>query len=90
QVRGYDLLLTDLEMPRLHGYELIARIRRTPALAELPILVLTSRTAEQSREQALARGAGGFLPKPINRRLVLEHVRELLPDPSSREGSKPV
>jgi chemosensory pili system protein ChpA (sensor histidine kinase/response regulator) len=81
QVRGYDLLLTDLEMPRLHGYELIARCRRSQALAELPILVLTSRTAEQNRQIALRKGANGFLAKPINRRLILEAIHQLVGGP---------
>jgi chemosensory pili system protein ChpA (sensor histidine kinase/response regulator) len=78
QLRSYDLLVTDLEMPRLHGHELIARCRSTPALRGLPIVVLTSRTAERSREAALHKGASGFIAKPINRRVVLEHIRSLL------------
>ena len=78
QVRSYDLLLTDLEMPRLHGHDLIARCRRGGPLASLPILVLTSRTAEGNRERSLRLGANDFLPKPINRRLVLEQVRRLV------------
>lgn len=85
QLRAYDLLLTDLEMPRLHGYELIARCRRTPALEKMPILVLTSRTAERNRKVALERGADGFLAKPINRRIVLRQIEDLLqkPEPHS-------
>ena len=78
QLRSYDLLMTDLEMPRLHGYDLIAKCRGATALAGLPIIVLTSRTAERNREAALKRGATDFIAKPINRRVVLEHVRALL------------
>jgi chemosensory pili system protein ChpA (sensor histidine kinase/response regulator) len=78
QRRSYDLLMTDLEMPRLHGYDLIAKCRGAAALASLPIIVLTSRTAERNREAALQRGASDFIAKPINRRVVLEHVRTLL------------
>jgi chemosensory pili system protein ChpA (sensor histidine kinase/response regulator) len=78
QLRGYDLLLTDLEMPRLHGYELIAKCRKTQALAQMPILVLTSRTAEQNRLVSLEHGADGFLSKPINRRLVLQQLEEVM------------
>jgi chemotaxis protein histidine kinase CheA/ActR/RegA family two-component response regulator len=78
QLRCYDLLVTDLEMPRLHGYELIARCRESSALARMPIVVLTSRTAELNREGALARGASAFIAKPVNRRLVLQHVHAAL------------
>jgi len=81
QLRSYDLLLTDLEMPRFHGYELIAKCRRSPGLQNLPILVLTSRTAEQNRKVAMARGADGFLAKPINRRLVLQQIGYYIQNP---------
>ena len=77
QTEHYDLLLTDLEMPRLHGYELIARCRSSSRFAQLPILVLSSRSASRNQQQAMARGASGFLAKPIHRALVLQKVREL-------------
>lgn len=83
QLRAYALLLTDLEMPRLHGYELIAKCRRSPALKEMPILVLTSRTAQRNRKVALERGADGFLAKPINRRIVLRQIEDLLQKPEA-------
>ena len=79
QLRAYDLLVTDLEMPRLHGYELLARCRSTPGLlAAMPILVLTSRTAERNRQTALERGASAFIAKPINRRVLVEQIELLL------------
>jgi chemosensory pili system protein ChpA (sensor histidine kinase/response regulator) len=76
QMRSYDVLITDLEMPRMHGFELIAKCRRTSGFESLPILVLTSRTAAESRELSLKKGATSFLPKPINRRVLLKWVRE--------------
>jgi chemosensory pili system protein ChpA (sensor histidine kinase/response regulator) len=79
QQQSYDLLVTDLEMPRLHGYELITKCRRTAGLETLPILVLTSRTAAQSRELAMEKGASSFLAKPINRRLLLDWVGKNAP-----------
>jgi chemotaxis protein histidine kinase CheA len=79
QLRAYDLLVTDLEMPRLHGYELLGRCRSTPGLlAAMPILVLTSRTAERNRRTALERGASAFVAKPINRRVLLDQIHSLL------------
>lgn len=78
QLRAYDLLLTDLEMPRLHGYELIAKCRKAQALAQMPILVLTSRTSERNRLRTFERGADGFLAKPINRTIVLDQIARLL------------
>jgi chemotaxis protein histidine kinase CheA len=79
QLETYDLLLTDLEMPRLRGQDLIVRCRESSGLATLPIVVLTSRTAERNRGAALAQGANAFVCKPINRKLVLQALRSLLP-----------
>ena len=78
QIRAYDLLLTDLEMPRLHGLELISRCRQSPLLAHLPIVVLSSRSTTESRGQALRKGADAFLAKPVNRRMLLRELRRYL------------
>ncbi|HEY7957039.1 MAG TPA: response regulator, partial [Polyangia bacterium] len=72
QDRPFDLLVTDLEMPRLDGHELIAKIRRTPELEGLPVLVLTSRTADPMRARVAAEGADGFVPKPVRRKTLLD------------------
>ncbi len=78
QQHPYDLLVTDLEMPRLHGQELITRCRATDELKALPIIVLSSRTGPRSRGSALDKGADVFVPKPVNRQLVLREVARLL------------
>src|SRR5262249_37857393 len=75
---AYDLLLTDLEMPRLAGYELIAKVRRDAELRPLPVLVISSRGAEPNRLRAEAAGAQGFVAKPINRRVIVDRVAEAL------------
>ena len=48
-----DLIVTDLEMPVMHGYELIAELKRVPDLSKIPIIVLTSRAGEKHRQKAL-------------------------------------
>src|SRR5262249_45042636 len=75
---AYDLLVTDLEMPRLAGYDLIAKLRKDAELRSLPVLVLSSRTAEPNRAGAEAAGAQGFLVKPLNRRTIVDRVAEAL------------
>jgi len=74
----YSLFITDLEMPELHGLELITRCRREPALQAMPIVVLTSRSSAQSRLAALEKGAHSFLAKPVSRAVLKELLDELL------------
>ena len=75
----YGLLLTDLEMPQLHGLELMARCRAEPSLRDMPIVVLTSRSSTQSRLDALGEGAHSFLAKPVSRSMLKELLEDVLP-----------
>lgn len=59
-----DLLIVDLEMPRLDGFELTARVRRQPAWHTIPIAVLTSRSGEKHRQHAAELGVNAYLTKP--------------------------
>jgi len=76
--RRFDAVVTALEMPRLDGFQLIARIRREATLRGLPIIVLSSRTSQAARERALAAGADVFLPKSRHRRSLVEAVTACL------------
>jgi chemosensory pili system protein ChpA (sensor histidine kinase/response regulator) len=77
---GFDLVFTDLEMPRLNGYDLIATIRSSAALRHLPVVVVTSRSGRKHREHAEAVGATDYLTKPFTaeslRQLVVRWTRE--------------
>jgi non-canonical purine NTP pyrophosphatase (RdgB/HAM1 family) len=75
----FDLLLTDLEMPRMNGYELVQEIKRDSLLQEIPIVVLSSRTGETSRERVRDAGADCFVTKPIKPLVLLKAIREFLP-----------
>jgi chemosensory pili system protein ChpA (sensor histidine kinase/response regulator) len=59
-----DAVLMDVEMPRMDGFELIARLRANPRTAALPVVVITSRTAERHRNHAESLGVQGYLGKP--------------------------
>ncbi|NLI29457.1 MAG: response regulator, partial [Nitrospiraceae bacterium] len=61
-----DLIITDLEMPVMHGYELIRRIRSIEYLRDIAIIVLTSRGTQKHRQMALDTGANDFLVKPFD------------------------
>ena len=60
-----DLVLTDLEMPRVNGYELLREIRQQPALRALPVVVVSSRAGQKHRDAASAAGANAYLAKPF-------------------------
>lgn len=75
-------VLTDLEMPRLHGYELIAEIRKSPTFGELPVIVVTSRDAEKHRKRALELGASGYITKPFSREQLAERLDALTAAPA--------
>lgn len=63
--QSFDLVFTDLEMPRLHGYDLIREIRFNPAYKKLPIVVVTSRSSQKHRDHARAVGANDYVTKPF-------------------------
>jgi chemosensory pili system protein ChpA (sensor histidine kinase/response regulator) len=75
---GCDLVLTDLEMPRTNGYELMAHLRQNPATRALPVVVLTSRAGDKHREKALKEGAAGFLTKPVQEEHLLTEVAKFV------------
>jgi chemosensory pili system protein ChpA (sensor histidine kinase/response regulator) len=75
---GIDLIFTDLEMPRLNGLELLRAIRSEPRWAELPVIVVTSRTGEKHRFAAIAAGATDFISKPFSADQLLAVTRSLL------------
>lgn len=62
----FDAVITDLEMPRLSGFELVDELRRRPAFARLPIAMLTTRASDKHREFALALGVSEYFSKPID------------------------
>ena len=67
QARRFALVLTDLEMPRMHGFELLAQIRGNEVTRALPVIVVTSRQAAKHRERADALGASDYLVKPFSK-----------------------
>jgi chemotaxis protein histidine kinase CheA/ActR/RegA family two-component response regulator len=69
-----DVLLTDLEMPNMNGLELTAHVRSRPDLRDLPVIMITSRTMDKHRRQALSTGVDVYLTKPYTEPELLQHV----------------
>jgi two-component system chemotaxis response regulator CheY len=77
-----SLVVLDLNMPDMHGLEVLAFVRRHPVLKTLPVIVLTTRGDEASRGAALAAGASVYLTKPFTPQGLAEQARGLM-DPRS-------
>jgi len=68
----YDLVVTDLEMPELNGFDLIARLREDARFTTTPIVIITSRASPEHRRRAKDLGVRALVAKPITRRKLLE------------------
>jgi chemotaxis protein histidine kinase CheA/ActR/RegA family two-component response regulator len=75
---GCHLIVTDLEMPRMNGYELMAHLRQNPATRKIPVLVVTSRAGAKHRDRAMKEGASGFLTKPVQEDQLIATVESLI------------
>jgi two-component system, cell cycle response regulator len=73
-----DLILLDLMMPVLSGFEVCARLKSTPETQDIPILFVTALTTPGNRERALAAGGDDFIAKPVQRPELLARVEGLL------------
>ena len=70
----YRVIITDLEMPKLNGYEVIQALRDRPQTKLTPILVMTTRAGEKHRQMALNMGASGYIAKPVEERSFIQEV----------------
>jgi chemosensory pili system protein ChpA (sensor histidine kinase/response regulator) len=75
---GCDLVITDLEMPRTNGYELMAHMRQQPETKGIPVMVVTSRAGAKHRDRALKEGAAAFLVKPVQEDQLVATVADLI------------
>ncbi|OUS76158.1 hypothetical protein B1748_12890 [Paenibacillus sp. MY03] len=75
--RSWDLVITDIMMPRMTGYELTRRIRERYTMSDLPVLVLTARTRPEDIEQGFLAGANDYVTKPVNARELRVRVQAL-------------
>jgi two-component system chemotaxis response regulator CheY len=75
---AFDLLVLDLNMPDIGGVEVLEFVRGQDKLRALPVLIVTTRGDNQSRERVLAAGATGFLAKPFTPDSIIGEVRAIL------------
>ncbi|NJL11368.1 MAG: response regulator, partial [Calothrix sp. SM1_7_51] len=73
-----NLMVTDIVMPRMNGYELVRQVRQYPSFRLLPIILLTARTKTQERILAYQSGCDLYLPKPFELEELAAAIRNLL------------
>lgn len=83
---SFDLVFTDLEMPRLHGFDLIRDIRFIPQFHDLPVVVVTSRSGDKHRAQATKLGATDYVTKPFTQETLEKMLVQLVH--ATREGNR--
>ncbi|PRA32320.1 Hpt domain-containing protein [Pseudomonas poae] len=69
-----DLMLLDIEMPRMDGFEVATQVRNDPRLMRLPIIMITSRTGQKHRDRAMAIGVNDYLGKPYQESVLLDSI----------------
>jgi chemosensory pili system protein ChpA (sensor histidine kinase/response regulator) len=73
-----DIILLDVEMPRMDGYELATAVRSDPRLKQIPIIMITSRTGDKHRDRALSIGVNMYMGKPYQEHELLDNIQSLL------------
>jgi len=73
-----DVILLDIEMPRMDGYEVAAHVRNDPRLKDVPIIMVTSRVGEKHRARAIELGVDDYLGKPYQEAQLLDAIAPLV------------
>ncbi|MCW5205569.1 Hpt domain-containing protein [Desulfobulbus sp. F5] len=73
-----DLVLLDVEMPRMNGFEVLQALQSQPEFQDIPVVMLTSRSADKYREKASQLGARGFMTKPFKEDEAVELIRSMI------------
>ncbi|MBH0203624.1 MAG: response regulator [Nitrospira sp.] len=74
----YRMILTDLEMPKLNGFEVIQALRSRPDTRHTPVVVMTTRARDKHRQMAINLGADSYIAKPVEERMLLQEVARWL------------
>lgn len=75
---GFDLIITDINMPGMNGIELVRAIRALPAYKFTPILMLTTESQTEIKQEGKAAGATGWIVKPFNPEVMLSVLKKVL------------
>jgi len=87
KVDKVDLILTDLMMPWLDGYDLIEKLKETEVLRDIPVMVVSARTTEEDKHRVLDAGVNEFISKPFDPIILQKRIRNLLEDKSKTRNA---
>lgn len=76
--RDYELIILDINMPRLDGFGLLDKLKRIPEKADIPILMLTTEGQEEDKDKALGMGANTYMVKPFKPTELISTVERML------------
>ncbi|MGL5135199.1 MAG: response regulator [Planktothrix sp.] len=85
EIAPFDLMILDLNMPDMHGLEVLKFVLGHPTYHDTPIVILTTKGDEKSRSEAIAAGAACYLTKPFQPKFLASHIQELLNSVVSHE-----
>lgn len=86
----FDLVLMDLQMPELDGYQATAAIRKNPDYAEIPIIAMTARAMKEDRDECFRAGMNDYISKPVRREALATVLARWLPSQQPTEIQVPV
>jgi two-component system KDP operon response regulator KdpE len=85
-----DLIILDLGLPAGDGFTVIERIKRIPALALIPIIVVSARNVAENKLRSIKMGASAFLQKPVDNSELLAVIRQALGEPALPPEAAPI
>ena len=77
-VEAFDLVLLDIMLPDIDGFEVCRRIRKDPRTAAVPIIMLTSKKAQEDHDRGVLCGANAYLVKPFKSAMIVDEINRLL------------
>src|ERR1700744_484395 len=80
-----DLIILDLGLPAGDGFVVMERLKAVPALASIPVIVVSARDVRLNQKRAIQAGAKAFLQKPVNNSELLAVIRQMLAEPVKRD-----
>ena len=84
-----DLILLDIKMPRMNGWQVCEKLKSDESTKNIPVIMVTAFSQKEARERSIALGASDFIGKPFESPVLLDRIKKVLEDPSSPPQQTP-